>query len=122
MEESVGRFTSAIIQNFSIVTNELIFILYWAKMDYGTAIKINPKENEYFYYPGLSKNNLKDYKGAIGDFRKAIELDPKDANSYNMLGEIKNMQGDKEGACLDWSKAGELGLKDAYEKIKNKCN
>ena len=76
---------------------------------------------EDYYNKGISKFNIKDYKGAIADYNQAIQLKPDYAEAYNNRGSAKNDLQDKNGACLDWSKAGELGLSSAYNAIQKFC-
>jgi len=73
-------------------------------------------------FGGLTKDNLKDYKGAIQDYNKAIKLNPKDSDTYLNRGLAKILLGQKDDGCLDLSKASELGLAKAYEAIKEHCN
>ena len=62
---------------------------------------------EYFYR-GISKNDLKDYNGAISDYTKAIELNPNYASAYNNRGNSKDDLKDYYGAISDFNKAIEL--------------
>ena len=75
---------------------------------------------EEYNLRGLSKADLKDYKGALEDYSKAIELDPNDSHVYKKRGLSKLNQ--KESACLDFNKAKELGNEEAIEMIKKNCN
>ena len=71
---------------------------------------------------GVSKNQLRDYYGAIADYTKAIELDPNYANAYKNRGISKENLGDLNNACADWKKAAELGVTDAAEWVAKQCN
>jgi len=41
-----------------------------------TAVKLDEKFTDAYYYTGVIKKNLKDYKGAISALDKVIELEP----------------------------------------------
>ena len=45
--------------------------------DYEQAIKLNPKDEDYFYERGFSKAKLYKCKEGIKDFDQVIELNPK---------------------------------------------
>ncbi len=63
---------------------------------------------EEWFYSGVAKFNLKDYRGAIADYNKAIELDPTEATAYNNRGHVKLNLEDYRGAIADCNKAIEL--------------
>ena len=86
-----------------------------------TTVAYTQTADDYFN-SGVTKYDLKDYKGAIQDYTKAIELNPKLAEAYNNRGLTKITSGQKDSGCLDLSKAGELGLVEADETIKEYCN
>jgi lipoprotein NlpI len=58
---------------------------------------------------GFSKDDLKDYYGAIADYTKAIELDPNYASAYKNRAIAKYYTNDLNGACEDARKSGSLG-------------
>ena len=62
---------------------------------------------------GISKDDLKDYEGAIADFTKAIELDPDFATYYSNRGKDKIILKDYTGAIADYTKAIELNPSNA---------
>ena len=68
---------------------------------YTEAIKLDPKNADYFNQRGISKYKLKDYKGALEDYDKAIELNPNVGKIYGNRGSAKNDLGDKVGAFAD---------------------
>jgi len=74
------------------------------------------------YNRGVSKDKLKDYKGAIIDYSMAIKINPKKIEAYFNRGLAEIYLGQKESGCIDFSKAGELGDVNAYEMIKKYCN
>lgn len=63
--------------------------------------------DEYFLR-GISKEDLKDYKGAIADFTKVIKIEPLVADAYNNRGNAKYNLKDYSGAIADINKAIEL--------------
>ena len=67
---------------------------------------------EGYYIRGASKNNLKDYYGAIADYTKAIELNPDYANAFYCRGIAKFIV--KLDYCSDYKRACDLGLCDNY--------
>ncbi len=71
---------------------------------------------EVYFYKGLDKSLLKDYKGAIADYNKSIELNPNNAMVFNNRGFIKTKLKYYKGAIADYTKAIELdpNLTDAY--------
>ena len=66
-----------------------------------------------YYYDGLDKYNLKDYKGAIVDFTKAIQINPNKSYYYFYRGISKKNLKDYNGAISDHTRAIELDPNDA---------
>ena len=85
----------------------LSFILFCSIVTYGQTA-------EDYFKKGLSKSNLKDYKGAISEFSQAIELDSNYAKSYEHRGYAKNNLQDYNGAKSEYNKAIKLGANRAY--------
>ena len=77
---------------------------------------------EDYFYKGVDKYKLEDYRGAIADYSKAIELKPDYADVYFFRGIAKLLLNQKDSGCLDLSKAGELGYSQAYDSIREFCN
>jgi len=75
---------------------------------YSKEIKDNKLFKEAYNNRGDSKNQLKDYKGAIGDFNKAVEIDPDYANAYYNRGLSKRLLKNFDGSVSDFTKAIEL--------------
>ncbi len=71
-------------------------------------IELTPDDPTAYNNRGFSKNNLKDFQGAIDDFNKAVELMPDFAEAYNNRGFAKNGLNDFQGAIDDYDKALEL--------------
>lgn len=96
-----------------------------AVSDYTNAIAKNAKNSSAYYHRAISRNNLKDYYGAITDFSKAIYLNNDDnilASSYYGRGQCYYLLGNKNNACMDFNKASGLGNQDATAAVQNNCN
>jgi tetratricopeptide (TPR) repeat protein len=78
--------------------------------------KKNTQTAKNYFQSGISKEDLKDYQGAIQDYTKAIELDPKNEWAYNNRGRAKSYLYDYYGSIKDYTTAIELNPKyaDAY--------
>ncbi len=63
---------------------------------------------EDYYNKGISKFNIKDYKGAISEFNKTIILNPNYADAYTNRGIAKKRTLDYTGAITDYNKAIQL--------------
>ena len=72
------------------------------------------------YNRGISRGQLKDYKGAIEDFNEALKIKPDFADAiYNRgLAYFLNKENDK--ACKDWKRAQDLGAEQALRPISSK--
>ena len=67
-----------------------------------------------YYYDGLDKYNLKDYKGAIVDFTKAIQINPNNSYYYFYRAYSKFYLKDYKGSIADYTRAIELDPKHEY--------
>ena len=63
------------------------------------------RAGDYYYYNGLDKYNLEDYKGAIVDFTKAIRINPNDLYYYIFRAQAKEKLKDYNGAISDYTRA-----------------
>jgi len=63
---------------------------------------------EDYFNKGISKFNIKDYKGAISEFNKTIILNPNYADAYINRGIAKKKTLDYTGAITDYNKAIQL--------------
>ena len=80
-----------------------------AVRDYTDAIRLNPKEANYYFYRGSSYSNLGRSDLAYADFNKAIELDPRDSTNYVARASVLiNPMNKPELAIADYDKAIEL--------------
>ncbi len=88
--------------------------------DIDAAIKLNIKNDTYYFVKGIYLSQLGDDYGAIKQYDKAIEINTKDADYYINRGWSK-LKSNPSEACADWSRAGEMGRYDAYDLIKKHC-
>lgn len=78
---------------------------------------LKPKKTaEEYLVLGIAKHDLKDYIGALENYKKSIELNPNIARTYLEIGNAKLKLNDYKGAILDYSKSIELdsNLADTY--------
>ena len=69
---------------------------------FDSAIRINPREPDYFVHRGLARQGSGDSDGAERDYNKALELNPDHAVAYHNLGVLRSGRGDKSaGELLD---------------------
>ena len=95
--------------------------------DYSTSIDLDSKSNEVllatrYFNRGLSRDNLRDYSGAIKDYSTAINLSPEFAEAYYLRAIAKGRLRDFKGSCSDLRIASELGYSEAYETMRKVCN
>ena len=83
---------------FKILKFATIIILLYSKIFISTLIAQNSTD---YYNRGVSKVNLRDYKGAIQDYNKAIELNPKNADAYYNRANAKSKLQDYKGSIED---------------------
>ncbi|MDG1927532.1 MAG: tetratricopeptide repeat protein [Algibacter sp.] len=100
--------------------------------DYSKAIDLNPdfskarliadflelgelfaNDADAYYSRGNSRDDLKDFNGAISDYNKAIELNPNSAKAYYSRGNSKYDLKDYNGAISDYTKVIELNPNSA---------
>lgn len=81
------------------------------------AIELVKNYSSAYYQRGISKSNLKDYRGGALDFSKCIEFarpdEPYLSEPYYNRGVCKVQLGDKIGAMADYTKAIELDKNNA---------
>ena len=116
--------TNTINKNKTLTGDDYFYLALNAPKDshqyiinnYSKCISLNSKYKEFAYgLRGMTKDNLKDYSGAIEDYSKAIEINPKGVTSYIFYfkrGTIKGRLEDYSGAIEDYSKAIEINPKD----------
>jgi tetratricopeptide (TPR) repeat protein len=82
--------------------------IYWKKGDYhravtelDSALLLNPKLTEAYYWRGLAHLSEKDYDRAIADYDSAIKRDPKDAEFYTRRCEAYFFKGELDRALTD---------------------
>lgn len=79
-----------------------------------TAIELNPNYVEAYFYRGLEKHNLGDYRGAISDYDVAIKIDKNSYETYAYRAVVKIELKDNSGALNDLNKAIEINPKYAF--------
>lgn len=67
---------------------------------FDSAIKINPREPDYYVHRGLARQDKGDVKGAESDYRKALELNPDHALAYYNLGILLKARNAPEASAL----------------------
>jgi tetratricopeptide (TPR) repeat protein len=72
-------------------------------------IRLNPNNITSFYYRGLLKAELKDFRGALEDLNKTIELYPGHAEAYVERSAVRMNLKDRPGALEDLNTAERLG-------------
>lgn len=77
------------------------------------ALSMQPSTLGYSYR-GIGKSGLKDYQGALSDFRQAVAINPQNNVAYYNIGVMKSILGDKNGAMLAYSKA--IGINPQYAR------
>lgn len=64
-----------------------------ALADLNRAAEVQPSYSYRYSSRAYIKSAMKDYHGAIADYKKAIELDPEDAIAHNNLGMLEEQLG-----------------------------
>jgi tetratricopeptide (TPR) repeat protein len=90
-----------------------------ARADFDTAIELNPKFAEAYYY--RSKSNILSGYNIIEDLDKAISLNPKYTEAYISRASHKIIL-NREGACQDLEMARRLGDTSSYSWLERFCN
>lgn len=80
-----------------------------------SAVEIFPNDFKVFYYRGLTKEALGDYKGAISDFRETVKIDRNYAVAYFKLGENLEKINKKKEALYMYEKF--LGAENIDENL-----
>lgn len=94
----------------------------YEKKDYKSALAILnsatetfPNDPKVFYYRGLTKEALGDYKGAVSDFRETVKIDRNFAVAYFKLGENLEKINKKKEALYMYEKF--LGAENIDENL-----
>jgi tetratricopeptide (TPR) repeat protein len=91
--------------------------------DFNSAILLNPKEANAYYYRGLILRTLGDTLGAVLDFDRALELNPRNASAYFHRAGARYAIGEETGTILDLQLAAKLfqsqGDTKGYQKAQN---
>ena len=79
---------------------------------YDKAIALNKTNKYYFYYRGVAKQDVKDYKAAVTDFTTLINIDPKLRLGYLNRGVARYLLAKYEAAVDDFTTAIEIDPQD----------
>ncbi|MCL1822222.1 MAG: tetratricopeptide repeat protein, partial [Prolixibacteraceae bacterium] len=72
---------------------------------FNIVIKFRPHLPEPYFYRGIAKHQLEDFRGAIQDYEKAIAIKPFYPDAYIHRGIAYHALGDYENAMRDYNKA-----------------
>jgi tetratricopeptide (TPR) repeat protein len=72
---------------------------------FNTILRFHPDMAEAYYYRGISKFNLSDFRGALSDFSMAVKNDTINSNYYLYRGRAKERLLDLNGALNDYNQA-----------------
>lgn len=67
---------------------------------FDSAIRLNPRDPDYFAHRGLARQDMADTAGAESDYRAALALDPGHAIANHNLSVLVNERGGKEARDL----------------------
>lgn len=85
------------------------------------AIKINPKNANYYYIRGMILQKMNDFNKALIDYKKAILLNPKHSDATLKCAIIYAKLNDKTKSCEYFKRACELGDNKACEGYYKFC-
>ncbi|MDD4412197.1 MAG: tetratricopeptide repeat protein [Patescibacteria group bacterium] len=91
-----------------------------ALSEFDLAIKLNKQgaPADYYHNRGNAKLTLRDFPGAIADFKTAYQAN-NNPLSLSMLGLAKFNAGDKSGACRNWLEAAKQKEATAIKNLSN---
>ena len=78
--------------------------------DCSTAIEINPRYTDVYYFRGISYGEKGQYDKAISDCSTAIEINPRYAEAYLNQERIYAVKGHYDRAIADYNKAIEINF------------
>lgn len=91
-----------------------------AMQDFEKAARLDPKNQEAWFYIGVIHQNYKAYQTAIEYFTKAIEIKNDYADAYYNRGLCWFYLGDRNKSCEDWIAAEEFGRENMSDRTE-KC-
>ena len=106
IEKDINKRLLECRQNFKI--NEYREVIENCK----NILNINNKIEEAYFYMALSKDNLKDYQGALLDYQGALKLNSKNTSTYFNKGIIKIQLGHYLEALLEFDEIIKLDPND----------
>nr|WP_281257350.1 tetratricopeptide repeat protein [Merismopedia glauca] len=86
------------------------------------SLSLDPPDYFYtYYYRGILRQDLKQYREALADLDRVIQLQPDYAEAYNNRGLVRYQLKDYRGAIKDLQTAAELfeqqGNPEAYQFV-----
>lgn len=91
-----------------------------ALQDFEKAARLDPQNQEAWFYIGAIHQNHKDYKTAIEYFTKAIEIKEDYADAFYNRGLCWFYLGDRNKSCADWIAAEDFGRENLSDRT-DKC-
>ncbi len=88
-----------------------------AIQDYGEAIRLNGKNDDYYYSRGIAWKCKGEHGSAIDDFDAAIRLNPSSPFAYVMRGEVW-IEKDSDGSLLNEEQNQDRAIRDFDEAIR----
>lgn len=85
------------------------------------AIKINPKNGNYYYIRGMILQKMNDLNKALIDYKKTLSLNPKHIDATMKCAVVYAKQNDKIKSCEYFKRACELGDNKACEGYYKFC-
>ncbi|MCL1971698.1 MAG: tetratricopeptide repeat protein [Endomicrobia bacterium] len=107
IEYNIGNFQSAVEYFTKAITNYELRITNQRQTT--TAININPKKADLYFYRAIAKNRTGDYASAQDDLDKVIAMQPRNGKAYLARALVKEAQKDLRSARVDLNKADSLG-------------
>lgn len=86
------------------------------------ALKISPKNANYYYIRGMILEKMNDFNKALIDYKKAFLLNPNHTDATLKCGVLYAKLNDKTRACEYFKKACNLGESIACEGYYKFCN
>ncbi|MBW2064688.1 MAG: tetratricopeptide repeat protein [Deltaproteobacteria bacterium] len=85
-----------------------------ALVEYGKAVKLDPKNHEAYFFRGLTLIKLREYEKATQDFKTVIQLRSDFAEAYDNLAWLHVRRGDWDTGILYLTKSLELKPRNGW--------
>lgn len=95
---------------------------YTALYEINQALKINPKNANYYYIRGMILQKMNDLNKALVDYKKAISINPKHIDATIKCAIVFAKINNKTKSCEYFKRACELGEPKACEGYYKFCN